>query len=239
MVEARLRPALAFRMVYPAACVSFLGDAGRGHFDVGAETADYLALFIEKSLERRLLPDGGLVPVDPADGVLAASWLPDGDARRPAPARPDDYTGCRHEAFWYFDAEMAALAEARYAATDGKKPCHIAFTDTAGSLLPYNARAHCRQSMELRADAQGRFGAAAVFTDSTRTVRSACRPDSAISVHYVSGPARELAPGLFEVAADHPSWRNPKRRGRVTLCAEAPADSVYKGCVQEIEIVLR
>ena len=27
--EARLRPALAFRMMYPGSCISFLGDAGR------------------------------------------------------------------------------------------------------------------------------------------------------------------------------------------------------------------
>lgn len=43
--EARVRPALAFRMMYPQSCISFLCDAGRGHFDVSDRTARYIALF--------------------------------------------------------------------------------------------------------------------------------------------------------------------------------------------------
>lgn len=46
--EARVNPALAFRMMYPESCISFLCDAGRGHFDVADETAAYIALFLEK-----------------------------------------------------------------------------------------------------------------------------------------------------------------------------------------------
>ena len=36
--EARVRPAMAFRMMYPESCISFLCDTGRGHFDCGDET---------------------------------------------------------------------------------------------------------------------------------------------------------------------------------------------------------
>ena len=52
--EARVRPALAFRMMYPESCVSFLCDTGRGHFDCSPRTAEYIALFIRKAIERRL-----------------------------------------------------------------------------------------------------------------------------------------------------------------------------------------
>ena len=52
--EARVNPALAFRMMYPESCISFLCDAGRGHFDVADETAAYIALFLEKAINQRL-----------------------------------------------------------------------------------------------------------------------------------------------------------------------------------------
>ena len=52
--EARVNPALAFRMMYPESCISFLCDTGRGHFDVAGQTADYIALFLRKALEYRL-----------------------------------------------------------------------------------------------------------------------------------------------------------------------------------------
>ncbi len=48
--EARLNPARAFRVMYPNSRISFLRDAGRGHFDLCYETQEYLVRFIEKSL---------------------------------------------------------------------------------------------------------------------------------------------------------------------------------------------
>ena len=56
--EARVRPALAFRMMYPGSCVSFLCDTGRGHFDCSPRTAEYIALFIKKAIEQRMNADG-------------------------------------------------------------------------------------------------------------------------------------------------------------------------------------
>lgn len=48
--EARLNPARAFRIMYPNSRISFLQDAGRGHFDLCLATQQYLVRFIEKSL---------------------------------------------------------------------------------------------------------------------------------------------------------------------------------------------
>ena len=75
--EARVNPALAFRMMYPESCISFLCDAGRGHFDVADETAAYIALFLEKAVSLRLTDevtkDGKvkLNPINPTKGWLA------------------------------------------------------------------------------------------------------------------------------------------------------------------------
>ena len=132
--EARVRPALAFRMMYPKSCISFLCDAGAGHFDLREETMEYMALFIKKAMEQRW-SDKQLRAVDPRNGYLACRYSPDIPANdgngakddifrideRPALAPYAEYTGDRHDAFWYFDSEMASLTERRYADTRGKQ----------------------------------------------------------------------------------------------------------------------
>ncbi|HTG65967.1 MAG TPA: hypothetical protein VL859_06295, partial [Flavobacterium sp.] len=52
--EARVQPALDFKQRFPKAAISFLCDAGHGHFDISDELIDYLNLFIKKALKYRL-----------------------------------------------------------------------------------------------------------------------------------------------------------------------------------------
>ena len=84
--EARVTPALAFRMMYPASCISFLCDTGRGHFDLADETAEYIALFIQKAMACRLdKVSGKLKPVDVRQGRQASGSSPlSGLSRRPS-----------------------------------------------------------------------------------------------------------------------------------------------------------
>ena len=124
--EARVNPALAFRMMYPESCISFLCDAGRGHFDVSDRTAEYIALFVKKALQARL-PDTvaqdrpvALRKVRPQDGWLAERWHPV-QPRRAKPAPYAKYKGDVHDAFWYFDREMAETTEEP--GREGKKCC--------------------------------------------------------------------------------------------------------------------
>lgn len=232
--DARLRPALAFRMMYPASCISFLGDAGRGHFDLADITADYIVLFIHKSLKQRL-NGKDLVRISPENGWLAESWHP-GQTTRTAAAPFADYKGCRHEAFWYFDREMAQLAEARYAATRGKKPRWLGFMQK-GRLLAYNPKAHCKMSADVVPDADDCFTMEAAATDSTRTMTVPTQRQ--VEVRYVSGPAIPLGDNRFRIDRSHPSWHNPRRAGKITLCAELPGDAEYKEAVQEIEVTVK
>lgn len=60
-----------------------------------------------------------------------------------------------------------------------------------------------------------------------------------ISVKYICGPAISLGGNRFRVDRDHPTWRNPRRRAIITLCAEAPSDDRFKETVQEIEVILQ
>lgn len=171
--EARVNPVLAFRMMYPESCISFLCDTGRGHFDCGDRTANYLAKFIQKALEQRLNDNGKgieynadgsvkLKKLNPKDGYLAERFhsdmigtdgadkgkVPENvNASRPQSAPYARYKGDKHDAFWYFDKEMAELTEARYQETAGKKAPHIEvisgplkkINDTTFEVYPYEA----------------------------------------------------------------------------------------------------
>lgn len=221
--EARVRPALAFRMMYPQSCISFLCDAGSGHFEIMPETADYIALFIHKAMEQRLQLDGTLKPLLPQDGWLACRYNPDsqpsdGDgarddifriARRPSPAPYADYQGNPHDAFWYFDREMAELTEARYASTLGKL-----------------SRPLDKPSYTISADGQ------TVSVSVPKGVR----------VEVVSGPLRLHSSSAtrftFKVYPYECGLDNPKRSFTAWLIAIRDGDSQYKRAVQPIEIKL-
>ena len=114
--EDRVNPALAFRMMYPKSCVSFLCDTGRGHFDIADRTAGYIALFLKKALEYRMPATYDLnKPVElkklnPQNGWLAERWHP--NQKKRAKAAPyKEYKGDSHDAFWYFDKEMAEMTK--------------------------------------------------------------------------------------------------------------------------------
>lgn len=130
--EDRVNPALAFRMMYPKSCVSFLCDTGRGHFDIADRTAGYIALFLKKALEYRMPATYDLnKPVElkklnPQNGWLAERWYP--NQKKRAKAAPyKEYKGDSHDAFWYFDKEMAEMTEERYRRERGKKPQYLGF----------------------------------------------------------------------------------------------------------------
>lgn len=228
--EARVRPALAFQVMYPNSCISFLCDAGSGHFECMAETAEYIAKFIKKAMEQRLQNDGTLKKLNPRDGWLACRYNPDlqpndGDgakddifaiAQRPQPAPYAKYQGDRHDAFWYFDQEMAELTEARYAETRGKlvrpleKPTYTISTE--GKKVSFNVPAD-------------------------------------VHVEVISGPLRKVSSRQqvlnsqfstfnFELYPYEAGLDNPKRSYTAWLIAIRDGDSRYKRAVQPIEIKL-
>ena len=128
-MEARVRPALAFRMMYPDSRISFLCDAGRGHFDLCAETQDYIARFIAKSL----------ADPRPAGGTYYSRWSADGTESTDP-----------HDQFWYHDDEMVALTRARYLASRGKRMQYVSarIDDT---IMPYDATKHIKLNYTIAA----------------------------------------------------------------------------------------
>ena len=237
--EARVNPALAFRMMYPGSCVSFLCDAGRGHFDVSDRTVRYIARFVQKALEFRV-PDSvspghsvTLKKLRPEDGWLAERWRADG--RKRAKAAPyAQYKGDPHDAFWYFDGEMAGLTEGIYRSEAGKKPQHVGFMQD-GRLLSRRADAHVKVSVPFRPEADGlTFHLKAVYTDSTCVALSDDHADVPATISRICGPVRQVDDTTFVVSFYRMGMHNRRRTGSITLLAASEGDRRYKGAVQEL-----
>ena len=248
--EARVNPALAFRIMYPESCISFLCDTGRGHFDCDDRTADYIAKFIQKSLEQRLNADGSLRKLNPKDGWLAERFHSDmmgtdgadkGKApeiasdSRPQPAPYNIYKGDKHDAFWYFDKEMAELTEARYKETAGKKVQYVGF-EYQGKMIGYDEKAQGGMKLDLR-DMKGiTFQIKAVYTDASHNNATSQHGKKKPHVEVVCGPVEKINDTTFKFYPYESGWDNVRRSFTCWLVAVADADGEYKGAVQPIRI---
>ena len=265
--EARVNPALAFRIMYPESCISFLCDTGRGHFDCGDRTADYIAKFIQKSLEQRLNADGSLRKLNPKGSYLAERFHSDmigtdgadkgkapenANTSRPQPAPYALYKGDKHDAFWYFDKEMAELTEARYKETAGKKVQYVGF-EYQGKLISFNEKAQggmqikiedasSENSSSVNANSKEkkaiRIHLKAVYTDASHNVLSSVHGKKAPHIEVICGPLKKINDTTFEVYPYEAGWDNPRRSFTAWVVAVADADGNYKGAVQPLRIDL-
>ena len=232
--EARVNPALSFRMMYPESCISFLCDAGRGHFDLCDATLHYMALFIEKAIQMRLMPEG-LAKVSVSEGWLADRWR-DNQRHRPTAAPYDRYKGDPHDAFWYPDKEMALLTEQRYSETRRKKSQYLSF-EQKGVRVKYDPDSHVKMNIPFRPEDDGvTFHLKAVFTDESRNASSTCHVSTAPRIRVVSGPCIQINDTTFRLAFYCTGLSNKRRWGGITFCAECDGDKHYKSAVQEINI---
>lgn len=268
--EARVNPALAFRMMYPESCISFLCDTGRGHFDCGDRTANYLAKFIQKALEQRLNDNGKgieynadgsvkLKKLNPKDGYLAERFHSDmigtdgadkdkvpenANTSRPQPAPYARYKGDKHDAFWYFDKEMAELTEARYQETAGKQVQYVGF-EYQGKLIPYSDKLQGGMAIKLEdADVASsikskktiRIQLKAVYTDASHGESSKVHGTKKPHIEVICGPLKKINDTTFEVYPYEAGWDNPRRSFTAWVVAVADADAQYKGAVQPLRI---
>lgn len=208
--EARVNPALAFRMMYPDSRISFLCDAERGHFDLCEDTQLYIAKFIEKALSYK----GG-------EGVLMSRWTSDGSECE-----------SRHDKFWYFDREMTDWTKRRYANSLGKKMQYVS-VKINGEIVKYDPESHIKINLKAACDTL-RFQP--VFVDESRSVETDMHARTKPRVVLISGPAKEIAENTFVLLDDY-FGTDPRRLwSGVTFCVEAEGDSQYKAAVQEFNV---
>lgn len=223
--EARVRPALAFRMMYPDSRISFLCDAGRGHFDLGEDTQLYIARFIEKSL----------ADPRPAGGELYSRWRADGSESIDP-----------HDCFWYHDNEMVEWTRRRYSAAHGDVPRYVS-AKISGQTVDYDSTRHVRMLFPLRkvlpTSAERipddfEFTVEPFFSNADRISPVAGSDTSDIKVVLISGPAIQTGPYTFRYDPDY-FGLDPKRLwSGITLTLEAPGDSTYMPAIQELNISL-
>tara|TARA_R110002050_G_scaffold81133_1_gene173425 strand:+ start:33947 stop:35560 length:1614 start_codon:yes stop_codon:yes gene_type:complete len=239
--EARVNPALAFRMMYPESCISFLCDAGHGHFDVSDKIVDYLCLFLKKAAQNRLTEAQPLdtfvklKKLDPKNGWLAERWHPK-QKKRAKTAPFANYKGDPHDAFWYFDKEMADETEAYYARERGKKEQYIGFLQN-GSLLPFNENLHARTAGYFEPGADGlTFRIKADFTDTLRSCLSSEHDAGLPVISRICGPVKKVNDSTFTVRFYRMGLNNPRRTGDIWLLAHHPGDKTYKSSVQQFNL---
>ena len=237
--EDRVNPALVFRLMYPRSCISFLCDTGRGHFDIADRTAVYLALFLKKAMEYRLPETYDvdkpvmLKKLNPENGWLAERWHP--DQKRRAKAAPfKQYKGDPHDAFWYFDKEMADMTEERYRQERGKKPQYLGFVQE-NSLLAYHPKSHVKVAARFLPEEDGlTFHLKAVFTDSLHTTISDEHSSTFPEITRICGPVQKVNDTTFTVRFYRMGMYNKRRTGDICLLASHDGDNQYKSTVQEL-----
>lgn len=239
--EARVQPALNYKKSHSGSCISFLCDAGRGHFDYSEQMLKYLGLFIEKAIKYRLPKNQPmnapvkLIPVNPEKGWLASRWhrdsLPD------SPTAPfKHYKGNRNDAFWYFDKEMALETERIYTRQRGKKDQYIGFVQN-GKLLEFNPKLHSREIGLFNPSTDSNFFyLSATYTDTLRRNISIDHSKTAISITRICGPVEKVNDTTFTLSFYRMGFNNRKRTGDFWLIAASDGDDNYKSTVQQINV---
>lgn len=239
--EDRLITSFDYRREYPNAPLSFLADAGHGHFDISDELIDYLSLFLKKAVEYRLPKHSSsdtpvqLIPVEAKNGWLADRWRKNEKPTAEA-ASYDKYEGDKDHAFWYFDKEMADATEKYYANERGKTEQYIGF-EQKGKLITFNPKSHVRMSPSFQPEADGvTFHLKAVYTDTLRNEYSKEHSTRPIRMSRICGPVEVVNDTTFTVRFYRMGLDNPKRTGGICLMASVKQDHKYRSAVQQVEI---
>lgn len=236
--NARVQPGLDYKKRNPDACVSFLCDAGRGHFDYSEQLIDYLCLFIEKAVKYRLPKQMNrnqpveLIPVNPEKGWLADRWHIDSvpDARA---AAFQNYKGKGDNAFWYFDRQMAQKTEKIYNQQLGKQKQYLCYT-SENQILSFNPKHFYGYLPLFVPDSDGvTFHISTDFTDSSRLKLTTNHSRTKSVITRICGPVQKLNDSTFRVQFYRMGLNNSKRTGDICLMISNDGDKNFKSAVQQ------
>ena len=141
-----------------------------------------------------------------------------------------------HDAFWYFDREMAEATEARYAEERGKEQLYLS-VEQQGRLVGYDAKRHVKANPRFQPDADGvTFHLKPVFTDSLRQSEVYPKVKGHPYIERICGPVKVVDDTTFTVDFYRMGTDNPRRTADVCLVACYDGDERYKSAVQELTI---
>ena len=176
-----------------------------------------------------------LKKLNPKEGWLAERWHPEQKNRAKA-ASFHDYKGDKHDAFWYFDKEMAELTEARYVKYKDKQMQYLGFMQR-GQLVKYAAGQHAGIIAGFYPEADGlTFHVKGVYTDSLRSLPVKEHANGKIEITRICGPVAKVNDTTFTVRFYRMGMDNPRRTGDIWLLAANEGDGKYKSAVQQLNI---
>lgn len=249
--DARLTPALDFRVKHPDAPIAFFADVGRCHFDYSDQLVSFLSMFIRKAAQRRLPADAStpLRPVHPQSGWLIDRWHRDQPPS--APSAPfAKYSGDRSQAFWAFDKEMARETEKYYAAARGKKPQLISVTDgqtpiekgvgepVTPRFIPLADGISFRLKTAFVDAVPAENGKAAFWTGLPAGTALGHSSHGPIQLSSIVGPVIQTAPDTFTIHFGAAQYTGDRRNNDVWIVASHPGDAQYKSIVQQAQVRL-
>jgi hypothetical protein len=239
--EDRVKPAFDYQEKHPESPVSFLTDAGHGHFDISDGLIDYLALFLKKAAKYRLPNEMPLyepvklIPVYPRNGWIADRWHKDEKPHASASSY-SLYKGDRKTSFWYFDKDMAIATEKYYSRVRGKKEQYLGFTQN-GVLLPFNQNSHARILAKFIPGDDGlTFHICPAFTDSLRSEFSNNHAAGKPVILRICGPVEKINDTTFTVRFYRMGLNNIRRTNEIWLMASNEGDKKYKSSVQQMNM---
>ena len=190
---------------------------------------------------------GCLKKLNPRDGWLAERWRtgtkePQGEvrtarlAKQPRRAKPApylQYKGDRHDAFWYFDREMAERTRGVFIRQERDLlPQYVSFMQE-GELVPYTPQSHVTLSARFLPEADGvTFHLKAVYTDSLRASLTDGHSAAVPRIERICGPVKQVNDTTFVLDFYRMGTTN-KKRTRVSRWWQVPAEtgnirSVYR-----------
>ena len=174
--------------------------------------------------------------MNPVAGWLGQRWSPDERTRRATPAPVAHYKGDVHDAFWYFDREMAELTEQRYKEHKLKKMQYLGICQQ-GERVDYNPKLHAGVLLKFLPEEDGlTFHLNACFTDSLRRNRVEGHAAGDIRLERICGPVEQVDDTTFTVRFYRMGMYNPRRTSDIWLLASHPGDKHYKGAVQQVNL---
>ncbi|OQP61216.1 hypothetical protein A3860_05755 [Niastella vici] len=233
--EDRIAPGFEYVRQHPKTPITFFADAGHGHFDYSDELVNYVALFIQKAAEYRLVAGAAnLKFIDPANGWLMDRWRKD-SVPTAAAARYKEYKGNRLHASWCFDAAQCAATEKYYATARAKQAQQIGFMQEGAVVAP--SKSHANYTLKFEPLRDGiTFHVKAFFADTSRMVATAQHATTPVHLNRITGPVMKINDSTFRLWFYRIGFNNPKRSNDVWLIATNAGDEKYKSIVQQANL---
>ena len=233
--EDRIEPGFKYQQTHPKSVITWLADAGHGHFDYSKMLIKYVANYIEKAAELRIKPNHKLVPIQPESGWLMDRWRKDSLPRYNS-NKYASFKGNKAVASWVFDEEMAIATENYYANSRNKKSQYIGLIQNGDTLSPKRNHGQYKLAFQPKSDGVT-FSVTPFFSDSTKIKSILNHAKAPLQLSLITGPATKVNDTTFKLNFDQLGFNNKKRSHVIWLLAHNDGDENYKSAVQQMEII--